>query len=163
MSGVTEREALLNALRDQRNRVLRAVAGLPDAALRQPVLRSGRTCLGLVQHLALDVERFWFRAVLAGEAVDLCSEGEAWRVDSATPASAVLDTYREDLREADRVLHRMNSMGSQHGGPQRSSPTCRCETSARPSWRCSWRRPANAGHLDAVRELLDGHQDLVLT
>ena len=111
MSGVTEREALLNALRDQRNHVLRAVAGLPDAALRQPVLRSGRTCLGLVQHLALDVERFWFRAVLAGEAVDLCSEGEAWRVDSATPASAVLDTYREEIRQADRVLNRMSFDG----------------------------------------------------
>lgn len=41
--------------------------GLDADALRQAVLPSGWNCLGLVQHLALDVERFWFRAVVAGE------------------------------------------------------------------------------------------------
>jgi hypothetical protein len=75
VSAVSERDALMTALRDQREHVLRAVAGLSNEALRQPVLPSGWTCLGLIQHLALDVERFWFRAVLAGQAVQLC----AWR------------------------------------------------------------------------------------
>ena len=35
-------------------------------------LPSGWTCLGLVRHLALDVERFRFRSIIAGEPVDLC-------------------------------------------------------------------------------------------
>ncbi|WP_373314677.1 mycothiol transferase [Streptomyces longispororuber] len=35
--------------------------------MRRPVLPSGWTCLGLVHHLALDDEKFWFRAVAAGE------------------------------------------------------------------------------------------------
>jgi uncharacterized damage-inducible protein DinB len=56
-----EREALLTWLRAQREHVLQAVDGLPDEALRRPVLPPGWTCLGLVQHLTLDVERFWVR------------------------------------------------------------------------------------------------------
>ena len=45
--------SLLAALHEQRDHVLRAVSGLSDQALRQPVLPSGWTCLGLVQHLVL--------------------------------------------------------------------------------------------------------------
>jgi hypothetical protein len=48
VSSVAEREALLVALREQREHVVRAVTGLSDAALRQPVLPSGWTCLGLI-------------------------------------------------------------------------------------------------------------------
>jgi hypothetical protein len=61
------RGALLSSLTSQRGHVLGILEGLPEVALRKPVLPSGWTCLGLVRHLALDVERFWFRAVVAGE------------------------------------------------------------------------------------------------
>ena len=106
MTAVAEREALLAALRDQREHVLRAVSGLSDEALRQPVLPSGWTCLGLIQHLALDVERFWFRAVVDGEAVDLCSGAGAWQVDAATSAEAVIEVYRAEIRAADAAIAR---------------------------------------------------------
>jgi hypothetical protein len=50
--------------------------------LRRHVLPSRWTCLGLVNHLSLDVERFWFQAVIAGEAIAvedvLGSSGNAW-------------------------------------------------------------------------------------
>src|SRR3712207_1803189 len=94
----------MTALHDQREHVLRAVAGLPDAALREPVLPSGWTCLGLIQHLALDVERFWFRAVVAGEDVDLCSGDQAWQVDAGTAAAAVFDAYRTETRLSDAII-----------------------------------------------------------
>jgi uncharacterized damage-inducible protein DinB len=163
LTGVTEREALLNALREQREHVLRAVDGLPDGSLRQPVLPSGWTCLGLVQHLALDVERFWFRAVLAGEAVDLCSEDEAWRVDSATPASAVLDHYREEIRRADRVLDRMMLDGEPAWWPAEIFSDLPVRDVRQTILAVLVETACHAGHLDAVRELLDGHQNLVLT
>src|SRR5258708_37892060 len=63
----TEGKALLESLTDQRQHVLGILEGLSEEDLRRPVLPSGGTCLGLVHHLALDVERFWFRAVMAGE------------------------------------------------------------------------------------------------
>src|ERR1700735_1006631 len=61
-----EREALLEWLGDQRNHVLGVLRGLSEEKLRQPVLPSGWSCLALVRHLAVDDERFWFRAVAAG-------------------------------------------------------------------------------------------------
>ena len=94
------------ALRDQREHVLRAVLGLPDEALRRAVLPSGWSCLGLVQHLGLDLERFWFRAVVAGDAVDLCADDQAWRVDAGTSAESVIQGYLEQNRGADSVIAR---------------------------------------------------------
>ena len=163
MSAVDEREALLAALHDQREHVLRAVTGLSEAALRQPVLPSGWTCLGLVQHLALDVERFWFRAVVAGEAVELCSGDEAWRVDATTPATAVLHAYREESRRADAIV-RCSDLGAQPAWwPVEVFADLPVRDLRQTVLAVLVETACHAGHLDAVRELLDGHQHLVLT
>jgi len=60
---------LMNYLTGQREHVLGILENLPEEAMRRPVLPTGWTCAGLVQHLALDVERFWFRQVMTGEQV----------------------------------------------------------------------------------------------
>src|ERR1700759_1486634 len=70
-----ETSALLAILDRQREHVLGILDGLPGDELRRPVLPSGWNCLGLVQHLTLDVERFWFRDVVAG--LDVASEDVA--------------------------------------------------------------------------------------
>jgi hypothetical protein len=70
--------ALLGALNQQREHVLGILEGLPEEALRRPVLPTGWSCLGLVRHLALDVERFWFRGVTVAEPVD--QPAGAWQV-----------------------------------------------------------------------------------
>jgi len=62
-----ESQALLSSLADQRHHVLGVLEGLSEEDLRRPMLPSQWTCAGLVHHLAIDVERFWFRAVVAGE------------------------------------------------------------------------------------------------
>lgn len=159
---VDERTALLRQLRAQREHVLGILEGLPGEALRRPVLPSGWSCLGLVQHLALDVERFWFRSVVAGEQVDLPDGDEGWRVADDAPAATVLDLYREEARRADAIIE--------------ATPL-----DAGPSWWPDFfgdlpprdlRRTVlhvlvetatHAGHLDAVRELIDGRTWLVLT
>jgi uncharacterized damage-inducible protein DinB len=163
VSADAERQALLSALREQREHVLRAVTGLSDDGLRQPVLPSGWTCLGLVQHLALDVERFWFRAVLAGEAVDLGSGDDAWRVDATTAASAVLDTYREEIRQADEVLQRVDLEAQPAWWPADVFADLPVRDVRQTVLAVIVETACHAGHLDAVRELLDGHQHLVLT
>lgn len=53
------KSALLGALQSQRQHVVGIVDGLSERDLTRPVLPSGWTCLGLIRHLALDVERFW--------------------------------------------------------------------------------------------------------
>src|SRR3954447_4748761 len=50
--------------------------GLSDEQLRRPVLPSGWSCLGLVRHLTLSDERYWFGVVVAGERLDFWPEGD---------------------------------------------------------------------------------------
>ena len=62
------------------------------------MLPTGWTCAGLVQHLALDDERFWFRQVMTGEQVEPDEFGDdGWQVRPEVPAAAVLDLYRRRL------------------------------------------------------------------
>jgi hypothetical protein len=159
-----ESTALLAYLNAQRKHILGALDGLPDEALRRPVLPSGWTCLGLVNHLALDVERFWFRAVLTGEraAIDGLT-GKAWQVDPATPTATVLDLYREEIALANAILETTppdttaawwpaDFFGDQPPDPLRDITLHVIVETA-----------CHAGHLDAARELIDGKQWMVMT
>lgn len=89
--------ALMQRLQMRRNHLLGAVEGLSDEALRRPVLPSGWSCLAMVQHLTLSVERMWFRAVVAGEpeVIDLVgSQRSGWRVNPGLPADTRLAVPR---------------------------------------------------------------------
>jgi hypothetical protein len=150
-------------LRSKRRHVLSALDGVPDAELRRGMLPSGWTPLGLVQHLALDVERFWFRAVLAGEDVELPVKDEGWTVPANADASAVLDLYRSEAELADAALVAVGDAGAaprwwpaDFGAPPYA-------TAREIVLHVLVETATHAGHLDAARELIDGHQRLVLT
>ena len=68
-SGSTTRDQLLAWLDATRAHVAEQVRAMPPEARRRSVVPSGWTPRGLLQHLTLDVERVWFRAVMAGEDV----------------------------------------------------------------------------------------------
>ncbi len=158
-----ERQALLKALDAQRAHVLAALDGLSDDALRRPVLPSGWTCLGLLQHLALDVERFWFRAVAAGEDVDLATGDAAWRVAPDTPAGAVLDVYRAEAERSDAVINSSALDAAPAWWPIEVFADLPRQDLRATVLHVLTETACHAGHLDAARELLDGHQHLVLT
>jgi hypothetical protein len=80
-----ESRALLSSLATQRDHVLGILEGLSEEDLRRPMLPSQWTCAGLVHHLAIDVERFWFRAVVAGEKVPGDEPGDLWQVPAGRP------------------------------------------------------------------------------
>lgn len=160
-----ERTALLSGLSGQRHHVLAQLQGLSDEQLRRPVLPSGWSCLGLVRHLTLSDERYWFDVVVAGEPLDFWPEGDNgdWLVDSAEAAEDVLAEYRAAIARSDEVIANRQF----DDAPEQpelwwdqaglSFPDLRSivvhvliETSV------------HAGHLDAVRELLDGRQHLVI-
>ena len=157
-----EHKALLSCLDGQRNHVFGILEGLPEEALRRPVLPSGWTSLGLVRHLALDVERFWFRSIIAGEPVELCEGAQAWQVSDDTPADAVLGLYRQEVDRANIIIA--------------STPLDTAPAQWPDDW-SSWRladlrevmlhviteTACHAGHLDTARELIDGRQWIVLT
>jgi hypothetical protein len=160
----SESATLLAYLNSQRRHVLGILEGLDEEALRRPVLPSGWCCLGLLRHLALDDERFWFRGVVAGEqsVIDQVAEGyDAWQT-SDVDAQEVFDTYRAETERSDAIIA---------ATPLDSAPAWWPEDLFG-SWRLDNVRAAvlhviaatsvHAGHLDAVRELIDGRQWIVL-
>jgi uncharacterized damage-inducible protein DinB len=157
-----EHKTLIDYLDGQRKHVLGALDGLGEDALRRPVLPSGWTCLGLVQHLALDVEQFWFRSVVAGEPESEPIPDNAWQVGPDVPADSVLDLYRRESERANAIIA---------ATPLSAAPAWWPDFFG--SWRLNDLREivlhvicetaCHAGHLDAVRELIDGRQWIVLT
>ena len=157
-----EIDALVASLNTQRERVLGALEGLSDEQLRRPALPSGWTPLGLVQHLALEVEQFWFRGAVAGEPIALTSGDEAWQVPADVPSEAIFGRYRDEIARANAIIA---------ATPADAMPTWWPDFfegfPARPLRKTILHVIAetatHAGHLDAARELIDGEQWIVLT
>lgn len=148
-----ERVALLDWLDDQRQHVLGVLRGPTDDSLRRPVLPSGWTCLGLVRHLAVDIERFWVKGVITGQPIDV-NDSTGWETSSG-PAEAVFELYRQEVAAADAILATADLDAPPARWPEYFS-----------NWRLNDAREVilhmitetavHAGHLDAARELLDG-------
>jgi uncharacterized damage-inducible protein DinB len=157
-----EKAALLSALGNQRKHILGILEGLSDEALHRPVLPSGWTCVGMVRHLALDVERFWFRNVFAGEPTEAAEVvADSWHVPGDVTGEAVFDLYRKEIERSNAIV-----AAAALDTPPANWPAFW------PNWRLDDIRAillhvitetaVHCGHLDAVRELIDGRQWLVL-
>ena len=72
--------------------MLGIIDGLTEDQLRRPVLPSGWNCLGMLQHLTISDERFWFSGIMTGEAA--YSPGAARRPSVADVAAAKADMDR---------------------------------------------------------------------
>src|SRR4051794_41217425 len=94
-----ERTMLLSRLTGQRGHILEQLEGLSDEQLHRPVLPSGWSCLGLVRHLTLSDERYWFEVVVAGGPLDFWPDGENgdWRGPPDEPRDDVLTAYHSPL------------------------------------------------------------------
>jgi hypothetical protein len=160
-----ELETLRDYLDGQREHVLGILDGLSEEQLRRPVLPTGWACLGLVRHLTLDVERFWFPGVFAGEpdaAGHLTAgEGTHWRVPEGMSAGDVFAEYRAAIKHSNSVL----AAAGERACALEQEPAA-WPAQIWPDWRLPDLRhilmhaitetACHAGHLDAVRELIDG-------
>lgn len=158
-----ERTALIEVLAAQRAHVLGILDGLSGDDLLRPVLPSGWSCAGLVHHLAVDVERFWFRAVVAGERVELLDGAAGWQVPVGWSADAVLELYREEGALADAVIGARPLDAAPAWWPTEVFPGLPEKDLRRTVLHVIAETACHAGHLDAARELLDGRRWLVLT
>lgn len=163
----TESTMLLSYLNAQRHHVLGILEGLDEEALRRPVLPSGWTCLGLVRHLALDVERFWFRGTVAGEqtVIDAITQGpdDAWQVGPDVLAATVLDLYRQEIEHANAIITSTPLDAGPVWWPGELFGQWRMDELGEIILHVMVETACHAGHLDAARELIDGRKWLVLT
>jgi uncharacterized damage-inducible protein DinB len=161
-----EARALLRYPDSQRAHVLGILQHLNEESLRRPILPSGWSCLGLVQHLALDVERFWFQAVVAGERdviESLASAEDAWQVSENSTPQDIFDLYRQESERANGI-----AASTPLETPLAWWPADLFGESRLPDLRhvilhVMTETACHAGHLDAARELIDGKRWLVLT
>ncbi len=133
---------------------------LTKRALRSPVGPVDWSCLGLVQHLTLDVERFWFRGVVAGElsVTDAETGSDSWALAPDATAEGVLAAYRTQIALADVVI-----VGTPLHAPPKWWPQ-----GVWGDWRLAdlgvvllhtiTETACHAGHLDAARETIDGRR-----
>jgi uncharacterized damage-inducible protein DinB len=152
---------LLQWLDAERAHVAEQMRAIPAEARRRSHVSSGWTPRGLIRHLTLDVERVWFRAVMAGEAVDLPEGYDGWTAPEVQSDEDLLEQYANECRLATAVVDEFD-LGAKPawwfedgGDPPHSSLReillhVIVETAT------------HAGHLDICRELVDGGQRLVL-
>ena len=161
----SETAMLRSYLDAQRRHVLGILDGLDDAALLRPVLPSGWSCAGMLSHLTLDVERFWFRCVVGAEkaAIDSLDEVEdAWRVGEDVTPSTLLQRYREEIDRSDAVLAAASLDQPPGWWPADLFGDSHMDDVRDVVLHVTVETACHAGHLDAARELIDERQWLVL-
>ena len=156
--------ALLKSLNNQREHVLGILDGLGEQDLGRPVLPTGWTCAGLVHHLALDVERFWFQAVIAGtpSPAGTGEEGaSAWQVPPGMTGAGALSLYRSEIGRADEIIAATPLDAAPAWWPDYFG-TFRLADLRAVLLHVITETACHAGHLDAARELIDGRTWLIL-
>jgi hypothetical protein len=160
-----ELRVLLDSLDAQRRHVLGILEGLDEDDLRRPVLPSGWSCLGLVQHLALDDERFWFQGVVAGDraVIDqvMNAPADSWQVGPDVPAEQVLALYRQHIERSNAIIEATPLDAAPAWWPDFFGDF-RLENLREVVVHVLTETAVHAGHLDATRELIDGRTWLVL-
>ncbi len=151
-----ERETLTGFVDYFRATVVMKASGLSDADGAKRLLPSLTTVSGLIKHLA-DVERHWFRTRLDGQlnvptrwsAAD--PDGE-FRVQDGESLADLITDYEAACRESREVLARYDledrCLGTDGNGPGESVRWILVHMIEETGRHC--------GHLDILRELLDG-------
>ena len=163
---MSEMELLVGHLDAQRRHVLSAVAGLTDEQLRRAVLPSGWSLLELFSHLTIGDEHYWFECVVEGSArfADLPEGPRAdWLIDPAEPSDMIIKRYQVQIERSNAIVAaaaldappaqpdpRWGAWGAQLSDVRSVILHMITETAV------------HAGHVDAVCELLDGRQWIVL-
>jgi uncharacterized damage-inducible protein DinB len=154
-----ERETLEAFLDYYRETVLWKVSGMSDQDLRKVIVPSGWSPLGMVKHLAY-VERNWFRVRLGGEEglpvpwTDEDPDAD-FRVEPEEATEDILAFYQNACGRSRSIAASISlddlAVNWPADRPPEKRPTLRwilvhmIEETAR-----------HAGHLDVVRELIDG-------
>ena len=164
---------LRDFLQIQRDAVLKIVASLPEKAWQTPVLPSGWTVAGMMWHLG-GVEHHWLQDVVTGVAQEpLPGEDEQTAPEPGEydpyaafacdlPGDQVIANYREECRRSDAVLAVTPLSAPPLGLAFHQDPEYTAQITS-----VGWvvlhvieETAVHSGHLEIVRELLDGRTRL---
>lgn len=153
---------LLAHLANARQHVLRTVSGLAEHDMHRAFVPSGWTIVRLLNHLAYDDEMFWISAILGGDVDAIEALHDGW---SSHPMSGIeaIEVYERQIAGSDEVLGSIDldapprwvPPATVYGGPP-------MQNGRAVLFRVLSETSVHAGHLDIVRELIDGQQHLVV-
>jgi uncharacterized damage-inducible protein DinB len=154
---------LLDHLAAERRHVLRVVQDLPETSLQQILVPSGWTIARLLNHLTYDDEMFWISAVLGGEQRAIDSLCDGWHLTPMSGGEAI-ELYRSEINRSDAILSSVDLNAAPRWWPPPdvfdASPM---RDGREVVFRVLTETAVHAGHLDIVRELIDGRQSVVVT
>jgi len=156
--GMDQKQTLHAYLRAQREAVLWKLDGVPERDQRMPMTTSGTNLLGLVKHLA-GLEREYFGACLGrATPTTLPDEPNAdmWATAAESPAMIVA-TYRSAAQEADAAIAEL-PLDAPATVPWWDPPDT---TLHRLLVHMLAETARHAGHLDILRETIDGERGLL--
>jgi uncharacterized damage-inducible protein DinB len=148
-----EKESLYVALDRHRDVILWKLEGLDEEQARRPMTPTGTSLLGVVKHLAW-VEYGWFCETFGREmppAPDFDADPDLdWRIEPDESAADIVAFYGRARTAADQVIDEtdLDTLGTAWFGEQVSMRWVlihMVEETAR-----------HAGHMDIIRELVDG-------
>ncbi|MEV6717154.1 DinB family protein [Lentzea sp. NPDC051208] len=134
----------------QRHCILKKTEGLTDEQLRRPLVASGTSILGLVQHLA-GAERYWFAHTLAG-GEDPGDDALSMTVPRDRPADEVVGDYRAAIADSDRAIEAAARPEAPTAVPIDGAPKSLRWVVAHMTAETA----RHAGHADILREQIDG-------
>lgn len=159
------REQLLGQLAAKRRHLLDAVDGLDEETAQRVLLPSGWTLPELLSHVTHDDELFWVSGVLGGDpraAELLAANQDGWRLGAGISAADAVAGYTAECGRSDAVLAGIDLAAPVAWWPDGLFGDWRPATGTEVLVHLLVETATHAGHADAVRELIDGRQHLVL-
>ena len=154
--------ALVEQLEAARAHVLASVDGLDENQLTSVHAPVGWSISQLLNHLTFDDEIFWVQAVVGGDSAAIARVQDGWRVP-VTHGAAAVEGYRSAVGRSREVLAGVDLGASPAWWPPPEVfPFPAFATNLQCVLRVLTETATHAGHLDIVRELIDGRQHLVL-
>lgn len=146
---------LLAWIQQSVERLCRSAEGLTDDQARTPVVASGWTVAGLLNHVH-ESTCFWLGNVIAGNPMGFQDDDEPWDNDPRTPVAMMLDRIRDDVSQACSQVRGVASSEAPGWWPEGAWGGYRQDTVLGVLIHLLNDNSAHTGHMDLAREGIDG-------
>jgi hypothetical protein len=146
-------ETLLAELAGQQRRVVAVVSGLDDATMRRPILPSGWSCGGMIQHLT-GMTNFWFETIMSGN--EFVADGDGFALADNVSIVELVEQYSLVTARGHDLVRHLPLDAPPVWWPSDLFGTWRLHSLFEVLQHVLVETATHAGHLDATRELIDG-------
>jgi hypothetical protein len=144
---------LLTELATQQRRIVGIVADLDDATMRRPILPSGWSCGGMIQHLT-GMTNFWFETIMSGR--ELVEDGDDFAIADDVTIAGLIEQYSLATTHGHDLVRHLPLDTPPVWWPADLFGSWRLDSLFEVLWHVLVETATHAGHLDATRELIDG-------